>query len=199
MKVKNIWNERLNRSNFIIAVPSSTNSISTFTALELGYPEFYCSTITIFKLPNSTWTKLGYLFNNCKVYPKLVFPSMKLRKAFSLSAKMNPSISQQNHVNKTKYIKMSSSPEGTNSSDGTGTFTRAVRSSTAPPLDRQQLLKMHRKPSSVRSRSSGGSSLGSSASQKPMTVTYKSVTTSGKLFSKKTTSVDCGAFVKDSG
>ena len=55
--------------------------------------------------------------------------------------------------------------------------------------------------SSVRSRSScdGGSSIGSSASQRPLTVTYKNVTTSGMLFSKKTTSVDCGVYVKDPG
>ena len=112
---------------------------------------------------------------------------------------------------------MSSSQESTNSSDGAGThsslvtrditrditrgdsYPRSIRSYTAPPLDRQQNFKMRKSSvASVRSRSSG-SSLGSSASQKPLTVTYKSVTTTGKLFSKKTTSVDCGAFVKDSG
>ena len=51
---------------------------------------------------------------------------------------------------------------------------------------------------SIRSRSSGdGSSIGSSQSQRPMTVTYKSKTTTGMLFSKKTTSVDCGRFIKE--
>ena len=54
--------------------------------------------------------------------------------------------------------------------------------------------------SSVRSRSScDGSSIGSSSSQRPLTVTYKNITTSGMLFSKKTTSVDCGVYVKDPG
>ena len=105
-------------------------------------------------------------------------------------------------------LKKMSSKESTttNSSDGGGThhsresMQRSLRSSTLPPSDRNLFLRSHRKISaqSVRSRSSGdGSSIGSSQSQRPMTVTYKSKTTSGMLFSKKTTSVDCGVFIKE--
>ena len=102
----------------------------------------------------------------------------------------------------------------TNSSDGGGTahhslrgesVQRSLRSSTLPPSDRNAIMpplsRSYRKPSnalSIRSRSSGdGSSIGSSQSQRPMTVTYKSKTTTGMLFSKKTTTVDCGVFVKE--
>ena len=113
-------------------------------------------------------------------------------------------------------MKKMSSKESTttNSSDGGGTayhslrgesVQRSLRSSTLPPSDRNAIMpplsRSYRKPSnalSIRSRSSGdGSSIGSSQSQRPMTVTYKSKTTSGMLFSKKTTTVDCGVFVKE--
>ena len=104
--------------------------------------------------------------------------------------------------------------------------SRSLRSSTLPPSDRNNIndhrggvislrnkeslflkesLRHNNKPGgsitmaqSIRSRSSGdGSSIGSSQSQRPMTVTYKSKTTTGMLFSKKTTSVDCGRFIKE--
>ena len=117
-----------------------------------------------------------------------------------------------------KFPKMSSKESTTtNSSDGTGTH-HSLRSDSVPrsfmsaPAVVQQdhhhrnHKNAHHKhhyqatANSVRSRSSiGDGSIGSSASQKPVTVTYKSVTTSGMLFSKKTTSVDCGVFVKDPG
>ena len=100
----------------------------------------------------------------------------------------------------------------TNSSDGAGTHhsrdnsvARSIRSGSGPGLNSRQMMRaLHSEPRSirsVRSRSScgDGSSIGSSQSQKPLKVTYKSVTTSGMLFSKKTTSVDCGIFVKDPG
>ena len=97
----------------------------------------------------------------------------------------------------------------TNSSDGAGTHhsrDNSVPSAIYEKLQPQNKLQKFRKTSlptygspSLRSRSSGGSSLGSSVSQRPMTVTYKSVTTSGMLFKKKTTSVDCGVFIKDPG
>ena len=105
--------------------------------------------------------------------------------------------------------------------------SRSLRSSTLPPSDRNNMvpnnsvigsdrsvpLRSLRNSNkhypgggsnsitmaqSIRSRSSGdGSSIGSSQSQRPMTVTYKSKTTTGMLFSKKTTSVDCGRFIKE--
>ena len=106
-------------------------------------------------------------------------------------------------------MKMSSKESTTtNSSDGAGTHhSRESVSRSAQhiyanlePHPRLMSQNYARKTSIRSGKSSGdGSSLGSSKSQKPMTVTYKSVTTSGKLFSKKTTSVDCGVFVKDAG
>ena len=126
----------------------------------------------------------------------------------------------------TNVEKMSSKESTTtNSSDGGGTHhsssynirgesvSRSLRSSTLPPSDRNNMvmpnnsvigsdrgvpLRSLRMAQSIRSRSSGdGSSIGSSQSQRPMTVTYKSKTTTGMLFSKKTTSVDCGRFIKE--
>lgn len=105
-----------------------------------------------------------------------------------------------------KLMEMSSKESTTtNSSDGAGTH-HSQRADSVPRSDHRSLL-MKRKSSipisasSVRSRSSCGDSIGGSSrtSKPPVTVTYKSVTTSGKMFSKKTTSVDCGVFVKDPG
>lgn len=109
-----------------------------------------------------------------------------------------------------KLMEMSSKESTTtNSSDGAGTHHSRGDSVPRSSMDHRSLL-MKRKSSSsipisassIRSRSSCGDSIGGSSRnthKPPVTVTYKSVTTSGKMFSKKTTSVDCGVFVKDPG
>jgi hypothetical protein len=133
------------------------------------------------------------------------------------SHKVEPTNPRRHTVEKTKEkksVKMSSKESTTtNSSDGAGTshhsghssVPRSVRSATLPPSDRNPLYRLRKTSipishsSSIRSRSSGGSSLGSSQSQRPVTVTYKTKTTSGMLFQKKTTSVNDGVYLKETG